>query len=167
MKLSASATWVGGPSRGKGVVTTKSCALSQTRYFPIGHAKGKGFSPYELIAAAHAACFSATLAHELAEANFSPQRIETAATLTMEALLPGWTVTAIQLDVVATVPRAKQGDFIQAAVRAKTNCTISRLLKTNIAMSAKLEHSEIRHSRRGQGRTDSGRVSEAHKQSIC
>ena len=166
MKPNASAIWVGGPSRGEVVITTESGALSQTRYFPIGHAKGKGSGPYELIAAAHAACFSTALAHELAEANFSPERIETTATLTLESLAAGWTITAIQLDVVAEVPRAKQGDFIQAAVRSKTNCTISRLLKTNISMSAKLENSGTRTPDEVRRRTDSRNVSEAHKQSI-
>jgi osmotically inducible protein OsmC len=64
----------------------------------------------------------------------------------MEQLPEGWTVTGIQLDVLAETPRAKQGDFIEAAVRAKTNCPISRLLKTNISMSAKLDNSKNRRT---------------------
>jgi lipoyl-dependent peroxiredoxin len=149
MKQNASATWVGGLSHGKGLVTTASGALSQSQYFGAGDVEGKGTNPYELIAAAHAACFSMTLAEELANAGFSPDRINTTATVIIEQLTVGWTITAIQLDVLAEVPRAEQSDFIRATVKAKTNCTISRLLKTNIAMSAKLEDSEkSRHRKR-------------------
>src|SRR5258708_6617226 len=142
MKPNASATWVGDLRRGKGVVTTGSGTLSQSAYFGTGDGKGKGPNPYELIAAAHAACFSMALSNELARARFTPRRIVTTVTVTMEQLPVGWTVTGIQLDVLAEAPRAQQIDFIEAAIRAKTNCTISRLLKTNISMNAKLENSE-------------------------
>jgi len=101
--------------------------------------EGRGTNPYELIAAAHAACFSMTLANELTRAGLTQARINTTVIVTMEHLSEGWTITGIQLDVLAEAPRAKQSDFIEAAVRAKTSCTISRLLKTNISMSAKLE----------------------------
>jgi osmotically inducible protein OsmC len=158
MKPNASATWVGGVRRGKGVVTTESGVLSQTQYFPACNAKGRGTDPCELIAAAHAACFSTALAHELADAGFTPRRIDTKVTVTMEPLSVGWTIMGIQLDVLAEAPRAKQGDFIRAALCAKTNCLISRLLKTNISMSAKLENSE--------NRPNSLKVSETNKQSI-
>jgi osmotically inducible protein OsmC len=141
MKPNASATWVSGLRRGEGVVTRGSGSLSQNQYFGIEDGEGKDINPYELIAAAHAACFSMTLAKELVGAGFTPQRIVTTVTVTMETLSVGWTVTGIQLDVLAEAPRAKQGDFIRAAVGAKTSCTISRLLKTNISMSAKLENS--------------------------
>jgi osmotically inducible protein OsmC len=142
MKRKASATWVGNLKRGKGVVTTESGSLSQSQYFAISHENGKGTNPYELIAAAHAACFSMALSNELARAGFTPPRIVTTATVTMEQLPVGWTVTGIQLEVLAEAPRAQQIDFINAAISAKTNCTISRLLKTNISMNAKLENSE-------------------------
>jgi osmotically inducible protein OsmC len=152
MKPNPSATWVGDLRRGKGVITTGSGTLSQSQYFASGYAEGKGTNPYELIAAAHAACFSMTLANELAGAGFTPRRT---VTVTMEALPVGWTITGIQLDVVAEAPQAKQGGFIRAAVRAKTHCTISRLLNTNISMSAKLEPP-----------MDSLKVSKSKKQSI-
>jgi osmotically inducible protein OsmC len=142
MKPNASATWVGSPRRGKGVVTSGSGTLSQSRYLGNCGGEGKETNPYELLAAAHATCFSMALAHELADAGFTPQRIDTTVTLTMEPLSDGWTVAAIQLDVLAEAPRATQGDFIRAAVSAKTSCTISRLLKTNISMSAKLGKSK-------------------------
>jgi osmotically inducible protein OsmC len=142
MKPHASATWVGNLRRGKGVLTTGSGILSQSQYLGTDDGGGKGTNPYELIAAAHAACFSMTLANELADAGFTPQRIATTPTATMDPLSAGWTITSIQLDVLVEAVRLKQNDFIQAAVHAKNQCTISRLLKANISMSAKLENSE-------------------------
>jgi osmotically inducible protein OsmC len=140
--------------------------LSQIQYFPAGYARGPGTDPSELIAAAHAACFSMALANELAGAGFTPNRIRTTATVTMEQLPLGWRITGTQLDVLAEVPRAKQGDFIRAALCAKTNCLISRLLKTDISMSAKLENPENRRYREVRRRTDSLKVSEANERSI-
>jgi osmotically inducible protein OsmC len=166
MKPSASATWVGDLRRGKGVVITGSGTLSQSQYFGTGDGDGKDANPYELIAAAHAACFSMTLANELAGAGFTPRRIVTTVTVTMEPLSIGWTITAIQLDVVAEAPRAKQGDFIRAAVRAKTNCTISRVLNANLSMNAKLETSENRGTEKVRRPAHSLKVSEIKKQSI-
>jgi osmotically inducible protein OsmC len=144
MKRNASASWIGDLKDGRGVVTTESGTLSQSQYYATNHNKGTGTNPYELIAAAHAACFSMALVDEFAGAGFTPDRINTTATITMEQLPVGWTITGVQLDVLAEVPRAKQSDFIRATVSAKTNCTISRLLKTNISMSAKLANSEVR-----------------------
>jgi osmotically inducible protein OsmC len=107
-----------------------------------------------------------TLADELADAGFSPDRINTTATVIIEQLPVGWTITAIQLDVLAEVPRAEQGDFIRATVKAKTNCTISRLLKINIAMSAKLDDSENRGTESPGRSTHSLKVSATKKQNI-
>jgi osmotically inducible protein OsmC len=166
MKSNASATWVGGLKHGKGVVTTGSGTLSQSQYFGTADGEAKGANPYELIAAAHAACFSMTLADELAGAGFTPHRIATTATVTIEPLPAGWTITGIQLDVVAEASRAKQGDFIRAAVRAKTSCTISRLLKTNLSMSAKLENSGADGHIKVRLPTYSPKVSKTKKQSI-
>jgi lipoyl-dependent peroxiredoxin len=166
MKPNASATWAGDLRRGKGVVTTGSGTLSQSPYFGSGEGQDKGTSPYELIAAAHAACFSMTLAHELVGAGFSPQRIETTVTVTMESLAAGWTITGIELDVLAEVPRLKQNDFIRAAVSAKTHCTISRRLNANLSMSAKLDNSEKRRAPKGRRPMDSLKVSTTKKQSI-
>ena len=166
MKRHASAVWVGDLKKGKGVVTTESATLSQSEFFPARDAGGKGTNPYELIAAAHAACFSMTLANELASSGSVPRRISTVATLTMEQLPIGWTITGIQLDVLAEVSRTKQSDFIKTTVRAKTNCTISRLLQTNISMSAKLDNSESFGPQDVQPATDSLEVSKTKKQSI-
>jgi osmotically inducible protein OsmC len=166
MKPNASATWVGELRRGNGMVTTGSGTLLQSRYFAIGDGQGKGTNPYELLAAAHAACFSMTLAKELAGAGFTPQRIETTVTVTLEPLPGGWTITGVQLDVLAEVPRLKQNDFIRAAVRAKTHCTISRLLQTNLCMSAKQDNSEPRRPSKVWRPVHSLKVSVSKKQSI-
>lgn len=147
MKPNASAIWFGGLKSEKCVVTTKSGTLSESQYFAADDGKGKGTNPYELIAAAHAACFSMALANELAGAGFIPRRINTTANVAMEQVEEGWIITGIHLDVVAEAPLEKQSVFIEAAVRAKTNCMVSRILRTNISMSAKLEHSQKRRTR--------------------
>jgi osmotically inducible protein OsmC len=165
MKPNASATWVGGLRRGKGVVTTGSGTLSQSQYLGTDDREGKGTNPYELIAAAHAACFSMTLAKELASAGFTPDRIDTTVTVIMEPLSVGWTVTGIQLDVLAKAPRLKQNDFIEAAVRAKVRCTISRLLKANLSMSAKLDNAENRRTPKVRRLLDISKISKTKKQS--
>jgi osmotically inducible protein OsmC len=166
MKPNASVTWAGGLRHGKGFVTTGGGTLSLSQYFERGDGERKGANPYDLFAAAHAACFSMTLADELADAGFSPDRINTTATVIIEQLPAGWTITAIQLDVVAEVPHAEQSDFIRATVKAKTDCTISRLLKTNIAMSAKLKDSENRGTENARRLTHSSKASETKKQGI-
>jgi osmotically inducible protein OsmC len=146
MKRTATATWVNNPKGGKAAVSTESGALVQSEYFPVGKQRS-GINPHELIAAAHAACYSVTLANDLAGAGFCPHRICTTATVTAEKLPAGWTITGIQLDIIAEVPRATQSDFIKVTVSAKTNCTISRLLNTNISMRAKLQSSGTLHKR--------------------
>jgi osmotically inducible protein OsmC len=79
------------------------------------------------------------LASELGHAGYCPEQIDTTATVTMEHMPAGWTMTLIHLDVVARVPRAAQCDFIDAAVRAKTSCSISRLLHAKVSMFAQLK----------------------------
>jgi osmotically inducible protein OsmC len=79
-----------------------------------------------------------TLANELGAAGYRPSQIDTTATVTMEDIAARWTLTQIHLDVVATVPRVAQCDFVDAALRAKANCPVSRSLKANISMRAKL-----------------------------
>jgi lipoyl-dependent peroxiredoxin len=166
MKRNASAVWIGNLKEGKGLVTTESATLLERQYLAVDGADGTGTNPYELIAAAHAACFSMTLANEIGSAGFAPRRIDTTATITMEKLPIGWTISGIQLSVFAEVPRAKQSDFIKATVRAKTNCTISRLFKTNISMSAKLDNSKNRGTEKIRRPSHRLKLSETKKQSI-
>jgi osmotically inducible protein OsmC len=140
MKRSASATWQGGLKDGKGTVSTESGALTQTPYsFSTRFEGQRGTNPEELIAAAHAGCFSMALSAELGNAGMTPETIRTTATLTMDKLESGWTVTRIHLDVTVKIPGADRGKFEAAANAAKAGCPVSRLLNTSITMDAKLE----------------------------
>src|SRR5437016_923953 len=140
MKRTASAVWQGNLKDGKGTVSTESGALSQTPYsFSTRFENARGTNPEELIAAAHAGCFSMALSAELGKAGISPDSIHTTATLTMERLDAGWTVTGIHLDVAAKISGGDAVKFAIAAKSAKTGCPISRLLNTTITMDARLE----------------------------
>ena len=140
MKRSASATWQGGLKEGKGTVSTESGVLTRAPYSFSTRFEGQpGTNPEELIAAAHAGCFSMALSAELGKAGMTPETIRTAAALTMERLETGWTVTLIHLDVTVKMPNADRGKFEAAANTAKAGCPISRLLNTKITMDAKLE----------------------------
>jgi osmotically inducible protein OsmC len=121
-------------------VTTESGVLNRTQYSSGTPFKNRtGTNPAELIAAAHAGSFAIALANELGSAGFVPDRIATTATVTLEHQSAGWTMTNINLEVLASVPKAAQCDFIDAALRAKTGCPVSRLLHTNISLNAKLD----------------------------
>ncbi|HTZ95636.1 MAG TPA: OsmC family protein [Terriglobales bacterium] len=140
MQRKASAIWQGGLKDGKGSVSSTSGVLSHTPYsFTTRFENTPGTNPEELIAAAHAACFSMALSAQLGGANLTPTSIETAATLTMEKLDSGWTITAVHLDVVGRVPKADDAAFQKAAADAKSGCPVSKVLKANITMNAKLE----------------------------
>ncbi len=139
MKRKASAIWKGGLKDGKGTVSTDSKVLSNTPYsFSTRFEDQPGTNPEELIAAAHAGCFTMALSGQLDNRGMTADSIQTGATLTMEKLEAGWTVTAIHLDVVANIPGADPAKFQEAANAAKTGCPISRLLNTSITMEAKL-----------------------------
>jgi lipoyl-dependent peroxiredoxin len=139
MQRKASAQWQGDLKTGKGTVSTSSGVLSKTSYsFSTRFEDGVGTNPEELIAAAHAGCFSMALSGQLGGAGMVAESINTAATLTMEKLDVGWTVTKIHLDVQAKIPGGDASAFEAAANRAKSGCPISRLLNTTITMDAKL-----------------------------
>lgn len=140
MERRANAEWDGGLRDGKGVVSTASGALKGVPYnFSMRFGDAPGTNPEELVAAAHAGCFSMALSGELERAGYHPESIRTRATLKFEKTDAGWTVLAIHLDVVAKVPGADPAKFQEAAEKAEKGCPISRLLKTEISMSAKLE----------------------------
>ena len=135
----ASAVWQGGLKDGKGIVSTESGVLSKTPYsFGTRFENVKGTNPEELIAAAHAGCFSMALSAQLGAANITPQSIETTADLTLEKLDSGWTITKVHLNVSAKSPGADQAAFDKAAKAAKEGCPISKLLKADITMDARL-----------------------------
>ena len=139
MNRNASAVWHGDFHVGEGTITTESGVLSKTQYsYGTSFAEGIGTNPDELIAAALSGCFTMALSNELGLRGFHPERIETTATATLEDLAVGWTVTHVQLDVHANVPDATPARFMAAALEAKANCPIARLLKTNISMTASL-----------------------------
>ena len=139
MERKASAVWKGGLKDGKGAVSSSSGVLNNTPYsFSTRFENTPGTNPEELIAAAHAACFSMALSAQLGGANLTPESINTAATLTMEKLEAGWTITAVHLDVTAKVPGASAEAFSTAAQNAKAGCPVSKVLNAKITMDAKL-----------------------------
>ena len=139
MQRKASAVWKGGLKDGKGTISAPGGVLNNTQYsFTTRFENAPGTNPEELIAAAHAGCFSMALSAQLSEAGLMPKRIETAATVTLEKVADGFAVTAIHLDVNAIVPGADEAKFQAAANKAKEGCPISKLLNTEITMQARL-----------------------------
>jgi lipoyl-dependent peroxiredoxin len=140
MKRKASAVWNGGLKEGKGTVSSESGVLKNTQYsFTTRFENGVGTNPEELIAAAHAGCFSMALSAQLGNANITPKSIETTATVNFEKLDSGWTVTEVHLDCIATIPGGDKAAFDTAAQNAKTGCPISKLLNAKITLDAKLK----------------------------
>jgi osmotically inducible protein OsmC len=140
MKRKASAVWNGDLKTGKGSITTESGALSNAQYsFLTRFESGVGTNPEELIAAAHAGCFSMALSAQLSGAGLKPEKIETSAAVTLEKQEKGWTVTESFLEVKAKVPGIDAATFEKVASDAKAGCPISRLLNAKISMNAVLE----------------------------
>jgi len=140
MKRSASAVWKGGLRDGKGTISTDSGVLSDTQYsFTTRFEEGNGTNPEELIAAAHAGCFSMALSNELGQAGLTPESIRTTATVTLEKSDPGFAITAVHLNVSAKVPGSDQQAFEAAANNAKSGCPVSKVLNAQITMEARLE----------------------------
>jgi len=139
MKRTASAHWAGGLKEGKGSVSTQSGVLNNTQYsFSTRFENGVGTNPEELIAAAHAGCFSMALSAELGKVGLTPESIDTNAILTLEKTDAGFTITAVHLDVSVKIPGADQKKFDEAAQNAKKGCPVSRVLNANITMRAQL-----------------------------
>ena len=140
MKRKASAIWQGDLKTGKGRISTESGTLKEAQYsFSTRFENGVGTNPEELIAAAHAGCFAMAFSAELGKAGFTPASIQAAATVTLEKTDAGFTVTESHLDMTAKIPGIDQAKFIAIANGAKAGCPISRLLKANITLGAKLE----------------------------
>lgn len=139
MKRKASAQWQGSLKEGNGNVSTDSGVLAKARYsFGTRFENGIGTNPEELIAAAHAGCFSMALSAQLGEAGLVPDEINTTAVVTFEKKDEGWTITESHLEVNATVPGATPETFARLAQAAKSGCPISRVLNATITMDAKL-----------------------------
>lgn len=140
MKRKASAVWQGGLKDGKGTISTDSGVLANTQYsFSTRFEDGIGTNPEELIAAAHAGCFSMALSGQLAQAGLTAQSINTTASVQLEKTDAGFAITSVHLDVTAKVPGADQQAFETAANNAKAGCPVSKVLNAQITMNAKLE----------------------------
>ena len=139
MVRKASAVWNGSLKEGKGTISTDSKVLSNAQYsFSTRFENRIGTNPEELIAAAHAGCFSMALSGQLGNAGMTAESIKTTANVTLEKTDAGFTITKVHLDVTAKIPGADAAAFEKAAQNAKAGCPISRLLKAEITMSAKL-----------------------------
>lgn len=140
MKRKASAEWRGSILNGRGSLTTASGVLSNTPYsFSSRFENGAGTNPEELIAAAHAGCFSMAFSGQLGAAKLTPESINTTATVTIEKQGEGFTITAVHLDVRAKIPGASIETFNMATQKAKEGCPVSKLLNAKITMTSTLE----------------------------
>jgi osmotically inducible protein OsmC len=140
MVRKGSAEWKGGLKDGAGTISTESGALSNLTYsFGTRFESAKGTNPEELVAAAHAGCFSMALSAQLGGAGLNPEFIRTTSSVTLEKVGDGFSVTKVHLHVTARVPGADKAAFDQAANAAKTGCPISKLLNAPITMEARLE----------------------------
>jgi osmotically inducible protein OsmC len=139
MQRKASAVWQGGIKDGKGHITTDSSVLSATPYsFSTRFEDVPGTNPEELIAAAHAGCFSMALSLMLGEVDIRPERIDTTAAVTLEKTEGGFSITKVHLDVQVRAPGADRARFEAAAAKAKAGCPVSKVLNAAITMNAKL-----------------------------
>lgn len=140
MKRTASAVWQGDLKQGKGALSSESGVLSDTPYsFSTRFENGRGTNPEELIAAAHAGCFTMALSAALGKAGATPTRLSTTAAVTLEQVNGNWTISTIQLDLTGSVPGIDQAKFESIANDAKANCPVSRVLNAKISLSAKLQ----------------------------
>jgi len=139
MKRTASARWRGDLKQGTGSLSTQNGTLKDTPYsFAARFESGTGTNPEELIAAAHAGCFTMALAAALGRAGFTPQELSTQATLTLEQVSGNWTISAVHLELNGRVPNIDRAKFDELAADAKANCPVSRVLKADITLDAKL-----------------------------
>lgn len=136
---SGSAVWTGGLKDGKGAISTQSGALSAYPYGFATRFEGQpGSNPEELVAAAHASCFTMALSLILGEAGLTAEKMETNAVVTLESQDGGYAVTASRLTLKATIPGADDATFQELAGKAKANCPISKLLNAEISLEAEL-----------------------------
>ena len=140
IKRDGSAVWSGGIKDGKGQVSTGSGALKDQPYgFNTRFEDAPGTNPEELISAAHAGCFTMALSGQLGQAGLTADELRTKATVSMEKVEGGFSITAIHLELRAKIPGASQEAFDKAATTAKENCPVSKLLNATITLDAKLE----------------------------
>ena len=140
MKRTGSAIWQGDLKSGKGTISTESGVLKETPYsFSTRFENGKGTNPEELIAAAHAGCFTMALSAALGNAGFKPERLATQAAVTLEQVEGNWTISTIDLQLDANVPGIDRNKFEELAGDAKKNCPVSRVLNATINLKSTLQ----------------------------
>jgi lipoyl-dependent peroxiredoxin len=139
MKTSGSAVWTGGIKDGRGAISTVSGALQGAPYGFSSRFEGRpGTNPEELIGAAHAGCFTMALSLILGEAGLTAEKMETKAEVTLDKVGDGFAITAIHLDLQAKIPGADKAKFEELANKAKVGCPVSKVLNTNITLTATL-----------------------------
>lgn len=140
MQRKASAIWQGGLKDGKGTISTESGVLKQTQYsFSTRFENGKGTNPEELLAAAHAGCFAMALSNELGKVGMTPNNLDATATISLEQVSGGFSITKSHIDLIADIPGADKAKFEEAVKAAETGCPVSKLFKAEITVSAKLK----------------------------
>ncbi|MFC3376625.1 OsmC family protein [Rugamonas sp. CCM 8940] len=141
MKRTGTAVWSGGLKDGNGKISTESGVLDNVQYgFHTRFELGAGTNPEELIGAAHAGCFTMALAAQLGEAGITPKSMMTTATVTLDKVDDGFSITEVHLNLVANIPGADQKTFEEAALKAKLGCPVSKLLNTHITLDARLDN---------------------------
>jgi osmotically inducible protein OsmC len=139
MQRKASAVWQGDLKGGKGSISTDSGTLKNTQYsFSTRFENGVGTNPEELLAAAHAGCFTMALSAQLGGAGLTATKLETTCTISLEKVGEGFSITKSHLDLVAHVPGADKAKFDAAVKAAETGCPVSKLYKTEITVSSQL-----------------------------
>ncbi len=140
MKRKATAAWTGDLKTGRGLLTTESGVLRRTQYsFSTRFENGIGTNPEELLAAAHAGCFTMALSSELGQAAMTAESLETTATITLEKNANGFSITRSHLELSARIPGADRAKFDAAVKAAETGCPVSRLFKAEITVEARLD----------------------------
>ena len=140
MKRTANAHWQGDLKNGKGTISTASGVLSKTQYsFSTRFENGAGTNPEELLAAAHAGCFTMALSAQLASAGLAAESLETTCTITLDKQSDGFAITESHLELKARVPGSTKEQFDTAVSNAKNGCPVSKLYKTNITLTSTLE----------------------------
>ena len=139
MQRKASAIWQGGLKDGKGSLSTDSGVLRRTPYsFSTRFEDGVGTNPEELLAAAHAGCFTMALSAQLGNAGMTAHTLETTATVSLDKVADGFAITKSHLDLVAHIPGADRAKFGSAVKTAETGCPVSKLFKADISVTARL-----------------------------
>jgi len=140
MQRKANAVWQGNLKNGKGSISSESGVLKQTQYsFSTRFENGVGTNPEELLAAAHAGCFTMALSGQLGNAGMTADKLETTATVTIEKVGESFSITKSHLDLVARIPNADKAKFDTAVKAAETGCPVSKLFKAEISVTARLE----------------------------